>query len=223
MSQFSASTLEGLGLYRPEVNQVNNSQNLGQSDFLKLMTVQLSNQDPFAPMENTDFIAQMAQFSSLTGIESLSKSFDSLAQTLSQNQTLQAASLVGSQVLVPMDSQPLVEGQTISGAVELPATATGVNVDVTDSTGQLIDRIELGNLPAGLNDFSWDGLRSDNTPAPPGDYQFTVTAQDSGSTAPIKLCLNARVDSVAVSTDGNLQLSIAGAGVINLADVRRVS
>ena len=101
---------------------------LGQEDFLKLMTTQLQNQDPFAPVDNADFIAQMAQFSTVTGITSMDETMKSVSQQLSEMRIASTTQLMGHSVLVPGKyARPDKEG-IISGVVDLPDTATNLNI-----------------------------------------------------------------------------------------------
>ncbi len=89
----------------------NDANELGLNTFLKLMVTQLNNQDPFKPMENGDFLSQIAQFGSVTGLEQLNKSFESLSTNITSGQALQAGSLVGREVLAPVDSGYLMPGE----------------------------------------------------------------------------------------------------------------
>jgi len=106
-----------------------NAARLGQEEFLELMIAQLQNQDPFEPMENGNFLAQMAQFGTVSGIQELQQSFESLSSSLVSNQALQAAALVGRQVLAPAGVAILEEGGGLQGAVELPAASPAVSVN----------------------------------------------------------------------------------------------
>ena len=72
--------LEKIGAKTPEADPTKRKSSLGQEDFLRLMTTQLQNQDPFAPMENGEFIAQMAQFSTVTGITEMGQSLNGICQ-----------------------------------------------------------------------------------------------------------------------------------------------
>ena len=92
--------LDKLGIQKP-VEEKGASDKLGQADFLKLMTTQLQNQDPFAPMENAEFIAQMAQFSTVTGITEISESLKGMSDQLSEFRIATAANMLGHSVLVP--------------------------------------------------------------------------------------------------------------------------
>ncbi len=114
----SGAAIQELGLGRStETNKDRNK--LGQAEFLELMVAQLKNQDPFKPLENGDFIAQMAQFSAVSGMDKLQSSFDTLAGSLQSNQALQASTLVGRSVLVPASQAPLSPQGNIRGVLDL--------------------------------------------------------------------------------------------------------
>lgn len=129
---------------------------LGQTDFLKLMTAQLQNQDPFAPMENGDFIAQMAQFSTVSGIEQLNKGISGLGDEMRQMRIATASNLLGHSVLVPGNlARPDAEGQ-IHGVIDLPQASSATRVSFSDAqTGELYHAQTLGAQRAGLVGFSW--------------------------------------------------------------------
>ncbi|WP_024327929.1 flagellar hook assembly protein FlgD [Thioalkalivibrio sp. AKL19] len=222
MTQISPELLDRLGLSRPEQKQDKDMDRLGQSDFLKLMTTQLENQDPMEPMDNGDFLGQMAQFSTVTGIEELSKSFEKLAQSLGQNQTLQAASLVGKDVLVPVEFGELGADGMVKGAVDLERSTEELQIDVYSPNGERIRRMNMGAAGSGLQEFSWDGMRDDGTFAPPGVYEFKATARSGTQTESVDTFLDARVESVAVGGDSGLALTVQGLGEISFSDVRRI-
>jgi flagellar basal-body rod modification protein FlgD len=222
MTTLSTDVLQSLGLSRPNLTQAANNDELGQEDFLRLMSVQLEGQDPLKPMENGDFIAQMAQFSSLTGIQDLSASFGVLAKTLTQNQTLQAASLVGKQVLVPTEFGMLSAQEPLAGAVELTRSARQVRIQVLDGSGQTVRDLDVGTLSAGLHDFTWDGLLADGTPAPEGVYQFRAIANGASGVEGLELFMNAPVDSVGLGNGQSLTLNVRGTGEVDFNDIRRI-
>ena len=119
-----------LGIAVKQQSAAGNKQSLGQTDFLKLMTTQLQYQDPFKPMDNGEFLGQMAQFSTVSGIQDLQASFSSLASSLQTSQALQGASLVGHAVLVPATSGYLGDDTALSGAVDVKSSGT-VSVQIT--------------------------------------------------------------------------------------------
>ncbi|WP_018861680.1 MULTISPECIES: flagellar hook assembly protein FlgD [unclassified Thioalkalivibrio] len=222
MTQISPDILDRLGLSRTRQDD-KQTDRLGQDDFLKLMVTQLQNQDPFEPMENGEFIGQMAQFSTVTGIEELSKSFEKLAQSMGQSQTLQAASLVGKDVLVPTDFSELGPDGVVRGAVDLDQSTGQLQLEVYSPTGERIRSMNLGSAGEGLQEFTWDGLRDDGTPAAPGVYEFRASAQSGSGSESVDVFLDARVESVSVGDDSRLGLMVRGLGEINFSDVRRIS
>ncbi|WP_328985516.1 flagellar hook assembly protein FlgD [Thiorhodovibrio winogradskyi] len=196
---------------------------LNQSDFLALMTEQLSQQDPFEPQDNGDFIAQMAQFSSLSAMDELTNSFTVLAQSLSQGQAVQAATLVGRNVLVPTEFTELTDSGNIAGSVDLDRSAQNVTIDVVNQSGETVNQIVLESASAGLNDFQWDGMLANGSPAPAGVYEFRATATGAEVGAAAEVYLDASINSVSVNETGDLMLDVVGIGEIELEDIRRIN
>ena len=131
---------------------------LGQEDFLKLMTVQLQNQDPFAPVDNADFIAQMAQFSTVTGITQMGETMKNVSNQLSELRIASATQLMGHSVLVPgRYARPNNEG-SISGVVDLPKTASNLKIVFESLDGEVLHQEDLGSQVAGLIGFDWKDL-----------------------------------------------------------------
>src|SRR5262245_4718275 len=155
----SGLDLEGLGLRSPADTAPVKQSELGQEDFLKLMITQFKNQDPFKPMENGEFLAQLAQFSTVKGLDDLNSSFANLSSSVVSNQALQASSLLGRTVLVDGNVGNLVAGGSLGGAVDLPSSASDVIVQISDRNGTLVRQIDLGTQGAGLARFTWDGQR----------------------------------------------------------------
>jgi len=212
-----------LGLGSPASKPKKASDQLGQTEFLDLMITQLKNQDPFSPMENGDFISQMAQFSSVTGLAELQQSFDKLATSLQSNQALQASSLVGRTVLVPSAAGTLSSGGTIRGAVELSASSGAVGVTIQDASGQVLRRLELGPQSAGDVYFNWDGIADNGQPAPAGRYFVSADAEINGDVVALETLMSASVDSVTLGQGGQgLRLNLTDGNVVDFASVREI-
>lgn len=226
MSTISLDTFEDLGLATTTSSSSTSSSEdtneLDQSDFLELMTEQLSEQDPFEPQDNGEFIAQMAQFSTLSAMDELTNSFTVLAQSLSQGQAVQAAAMVGRDVLVPTEFGELSEGGTITGSVDLETSAQTVTIDVLDESGATVTQIVLEDAEEGLNDFEWDGLLSDGSSASSGVYEFSATATGSDESEAAEVYVNGTIDSVSVDEDGVLWLDVVGIGEVEFEDIRRI-
>lgn len=195
---------------------------LGQEDFLKLMTTQLENQDPFKPMENGDFLAQIAQFSTVSGIGDLQTSFDRLSQSLVSSQALQATNLVGRKVLVPTGVVDLVQGGNVKGSVELQGASSQVTVKVHDRSGQIVRELQLGSQSAGNLSFQWDGLKSDGQFATPGNYLITAEAAYDDGVEALETLVATDVNSVTLNNNGGLLLDLAGIGPIDFSEVRQI-
>ncbi|MFD0857526.1 flagellar hook assembly protein FlgD [Roseovarius aquimarinus] len=165
------------GAARAGVQRADNG-TLGQKDFLTLMTAQLQNQDPFKPMENGEFLAQMAQFSTVSGIESVNATLGDISSQIGGGRLATASSLMNQQVLVPGTlARPDAEGG-IHGAAELAEAASGVSVIYSDATsGAELHRQELGAQGAGLVPFDW-------TDVPPGTAAVRVSIQSDTETPP---------------------------------------
>ena len=138
-----------------EVKKQGNKNTLGQEDFLKLMTAQLQNQDPFAPMDNGDFIAQMAQFSTVTGITEINNNLTNLGSKLEPNRVATAAQFLGHSVLVPGQIASPDDKGEIHGVVDLPGYSNDVGLTFTSPSGEIVHTMNLGSNEKGLIGFSW--------------------------------------------------------------------
>ena len=141
-----------------EAQKPANKNSLGQEDFLKLMTTQLQNQDPFAPMDNGDFIAQMAQFSTVTGITEINSNLTNLGSKLEPNRVATAAQFLGHSVLVPGQVVSPDDKGEIHGVVDLPAYSNDVGLTFTNPSGEIVHTITLGSQEKGLVGFSWENI-----------------------------------------------------------------
>ena len=154
-----AALFEKLGLNNQSDAQKANSDKLGQSDFLKLMTTQLQNQDPFAPMDNGDFIAQMAQFSTVTGIQDMNASLGKLVEEFDQARIATASNLLGHSVLVPGNiGRPDDKGE-LHGVLDLPEATISTQLNYVDAdTNNSLFKEDLGPRAAGLVGFKWSDI-----------------------------------------------------------------
>jgi len=224
MANVDFSRIQNLGLAQQEqVKDTGKESDLAQGDFLKLMVTQLNNQDPLEPMDNGDFLGQIAQFSTVTGIEGLQTSFEDFASSLSSDQALQGASLIGRSVFAPLSEGLLAEGGSINGELTLPTSSGDVSVKITDSSGQLIKTISLGTQAAGPVQFSWNGAKENGELAPAGSYFINAQALIDGQNFELDTNLLAEVDSVTLASAGNgLQLNLKGLGSVSFSDVSRI-
>lgn len=190
--------------------------------FLKLLVTQLRNQDPMNPMENAELTMQLAQMSTVEGINKLNAGLETLMGSYRASQTLQAAGLIGHQVFVAGDRLGLsAEGMAIGG-LDLAQTAAKVRVDILDAGGAVVRKLDLGSLPAGLSRFVWDGLDDAGAMLPMGgDYRFVVEAQADGQAVEAVTLTLDEVYSVITEGTG-MSLELAHQGRLTLDQVRQI-
>lgn len=197
---------------------------LGQEDFLKLMVTQLTNQDPFKPMEGGEFLGQLAQFGTVSGISDMQKALTGLTGSMVGNQTLQAASLVSRNVLVPSHEGFLKPDSPIVGAVDVEDGMRNLSLEVHDLSGQLVTRIPIETDKSGRKTFSWDGTLPDGSVATPGFYALRAVGELDGGAVSLDVMVSGRVESVGVGgRDGAVALTITGLGVVDLSQVKGIS
>lgn len=152
------SILQKLGVQKEEETPRGGKDSLGQSDFLKLMTTQLQNQDPFAPMENAEFIAQMAQFSTVTGITEMGSTLSGIADQLGEFRIATAANLLGSSVMIPGNYARADESGEIHGMLDLPSASGATSLTFSNTAGDILHTMQLGPQSSGLVGFAWEDV-----------------------------------------------------------------
>jgi len=217
----SDPALSALALPGAAQEQVDNS--LGQEDFLQLMIEQFRNQDPFQPMENGEFIGQLAQFSTVSGIGEMSESVENLASSLYASQAMQAAGIVGRTVLAEGSLATLEADGTLAGGVDLPYASSAAVARIFDEAGQLVKEIPLGSRAAGMASFEWDGRLADGSTAEPGRYRVAGAIRNGESESELAAYVGTRVESVALSPDGRgAQISTANGERISFSQIRAI-
>jgi flagellar basal-body rod modification protein FlgD len=194
---------------------------LGQDAFLKLMIAQIKNQDPTKPADPTAFLGQLAQFSTVTGIQNMQDSISSLSNALRGSQVLNGTSLVGHAVLAAGDSAALGTDGSVYGATTIPSGASQVSIIVSDTSGQQIAQIPL-STQQGEADFSWDGTNGLGERVAPGTYKFSAIANVGGANQQLETQIASYVNSVSIDpTTYELTLN-TDIGPIALSAVRQV-
>ncbi|WP_312724714.1 flagellar hook assembly protein FlgD [Stutzerimonas kunmingensis] len=194
---------------------------LGKNEFLELLVAQMNNQNPLEPQENGEFIGQLAQFSTVEGVEKLNSSMETILSGYQSSQALQASSLVGRKVIVPADKAVVDTSETFKASLVLPTSSSNVFVNIYDSTGAAVGRVNMGAQEAGNISFMWDGKDSSGKVLPPGTYRFEAQATYQGETKGLYTLLPANVDSVTLGQNGGeLMLNLAGVGSIGLSQVQ---
>jgi flagellar basal-body rod modification protein FlgD len=188
-----------------------------QDRFLKLLVTQLQNQDPLSPMDNAQLTSQIAQINTVTGIATLNTSVQGLSSQFLQMQTLQGASLVGKNVIVPGNKIDIADGVG-QGGFELATPADAVKVEVLSPAGQVLDTLNIGAQSAGVHGFDWVAGSYDNT----SDLTFRVSATSGATKLDATALMRDKVN--AVSTSGSaLQLELARAGTVDYSTVKAIN
>lgn len=202
--------------------QQKKDQSLGIDSFLTLMTAQLKNQDPLKPLEGTEFISQLAQFGTVSGVQEMGTSLETLAASLRSTQTLNGSTMIGRNVMVSAQSFDHTAGGTVGGQINVPSGTTSLQLRITDSTGAVVREIQL-ETAEGTQNFTWNGLNSDGTPAESDTYDIEAVATVRGETGSLEVLMSGRVSSVSIDPTGtNLTLNTPTLGPVSMANVRRV-
>ena len=189
------ATIGGIGGSVPPLVD-NSMKNVGKEDFLKLLVTQLQNQDPLQPMDNTEFVAQLAQFSTLEGITNMDARLGSIGDSMLSLNNFGAAGLIGSEITALGDLVTL-NGSSAEISYRLQGDAASVKVSILNSTGSPVRQLETGGGATGENSVVWDGRDGDGNALPHGNYTFTVTAaRGDGSDVGVDTLLRGVVEEI---------------------------
>ena len=181
---------------------------LGQDAFLKLLVAQLSHQDPTQPMQGTEFVTQLSQFSMVEQSVAQSSKLDAITTQLGGIGNSQTTDLVGKRVTINGSSFSFDGTLAASASAQLSGNASDVKVTITDSAGKAVRTLDLGAKPAGTASFTWDGRDDSGQLAPAGTYSIAVSAKGaSGSTVAATQNVSGVVTSVDFSK-GYAQLTL---------------
>ncbi len=202
-------------------NQTGKTNNqLGQQDFLALMVAQLENQDPTKPMDNNQFMAQMAQFSMVNGIDELNGSFATVADSIMGAQGLQAAALLDRQVITGSNIGRYDGVEPLEGMVPNANYASNVEIQVRDKSGELVRSFMLDSSVPGNRDFSWDGLNQSGQPVAAGDYQINAVGTVSGQVQSLQVGVANQIESISLNQHTQqITLNLSNGQTAYLSDV----
>jgi flagellar basal-body rod modification protein FlgD len=194
-----------------------------QSTFLQLLVTQLQNQDPTNPMDSSQMTSQLAEINTVTGISQLNTSLSSLSTQLNAGQTSQAALLIGSSVLAPGSSISVTAGKTNEFGVQLATAEDNVQVNVVNSSGQVVNTLNLGNQAAGTVPITWSPVDSSGNALPTGTYTITATGTlPSGSAGTATALTPGTVESIVQGTGGAPSLVLSNGSTVPLTSVAAV-
>ena len=197
---------------------------LGRDAFLKLLTTQLTNQNPLDPMDNEAFVAQLAQFSSVEGIKGMQASLEQMVSGMRQDQMLTGANLVGKSVAIEGGRFVGGKGMTSSASIDLPQGAQSVIVSVNDlDSGELVYRETSGAQLAGSFEFNWRGTDTEGEAVPMGNYVMTASVVRSGKLEPATVTTMNRVRTVSWDPEAQeISLEVDSGEFITLAEVKQI-
>ena len=188
--------------------------------FLKLLVTQLRNQDPLNPLDNAEITTQLAQISTVSGINKLNDTVASLASSFAASQYLQSASLIGHDAVLAGNGIDL-KGGSATGGLNLTGAADKVTVTITDAAGAVVRTITLGAQPAGTQFFNWDGKNDAGGAAPEGRYSFSATATKGSDAVAATTLSIAHVDGIVPGASGTV-LQMSNGTQVALADVLEI-
>jgi len=191
-----------------------------QDRFLKLLTTQLKNQDPLNPMDNAQMTSQLAQISTVDGIEKLNATLQKLLSSSVDTESLQAAALVGHQVMVSGSGLSLGDAGAVGG-VDLAANADQVVVTIKDTNGIVMNTVNMGRLDAGVHNFVWDGNTDAGVKAVNGIYSITVAATRGEEKVTANALQLAGVLNINRSSQG-VSLNLGALGLATLDDIKQI-
>jgi flagellar basal-body rod modification protein FlgD len=191
-----------------------------QDRFMTLLVTQMKNQDPLSPLDNAQVTSQLAQLSTVTGIDKLNDTMNSMSSIFQSGQNLQAANMIGHGVVVPGNNIELKDGKSVLG-FELPQAADKVQVTIKDAAGSVVRTINVNSSTLGLNSMSWDGKNDAGVTAPNGNYKFEIQASSLDKKLDVTPLSFGLVSSVSFGAQGS-KLTILNMGEIAVSDVRQV-
>ncbi len=191
-----------------------------QDRFMTLLVTQMKNQDPLNPMDNAQVTSQMAQLSTVTGIDKLNETMAALISSVQVGQSYQATSMIGHNVLVSGNTVS-TEGAGGYFGVELPVGADKLSITIKDSAGNTIRNVELGAQSEGTLPLTWDGKTNDGSVADNGDYKIEVAATIGSQAVEASSLGYAKVLSVS-NVNGGIKLNLSNNSSVGTTDVKEI-
>jgi flagellar basal-body rod modification protein FlgD len=191
-----------------------------QDRFLKLLVTQMKNQDPLNPMDNAQVTSQMAQLSTVSGIDKLNSTLEALSSSMIATHAMQASSMIGHVVVVPGSKMELKGGKG-AAALDLSQPADNVTVQIKDGAGNVVRNLDMGSRESGIVPIQWDGLNDMNATVKDGNYQFSAVAKLGQESASINTLSYGLVSGVTQKTEG-ARLSVEQLGDVKMESVKQI-
>lgn len=192
-----------------------------QDRFMTLLVTQMKNQDPLNPLDNAQVTSQLAQLSTVTGIDKLNTTLESLIGDVQTGQSYQASSMIGHNVLVAGNQLTTTEAGGGYFGVDLPIGADKMTVNIKDSAGTTVRTLTMNQLEAGVNPYQWDGINDAGAKAAAGNYKFEVTATTGTADVAATALSYSQVISVSNSSSG-IKLNLSNLDAVATSDVKEI-
>lgn len=191
-----------------------------QDRFMTLLVTQMRNQDPLNPMDNAQMTSQLAQLSTVTGIDKLNTTMQSLINNVQSSQTFQATGMIGRNVMVPGNSLWLSENASHFG-VDLPTDVDQLTVSIKDVSGKLVKEVNLGPQKAGVLPLSWNGYSDTGSSMVNGKYAFEINAKAAGQSATAIALSRDQVVGINNGSQG-IELNLHSLGSVNMSQIKQI-
>lgn len=218
MTTSTVTDSAGLSVYNPNSTVGTGKAQMGQEDFLRLLTAQMQTQDPFEPVDNAEMVSQMATITNSSGIAEMNQNLASIKEQLTGTRLGDAASWIGKSMLVQSNIAAPDANGLYAGQITLPAAVDGASVDLVDASGNVVKSIDLGSQPAGDVSFYWDGKDDAGNSISTAALQVKV----KGAT-PSKVATWATIAAVQSPADGSSSKLITALGTYSPSDAISLS
>lgn len=189
---------------------------MGQEEFMQMLLAEINNQDPLNPQSSSDFVAQLAQITSVDNLSNLNSQIAGLVSSMQYSQAMQATDLVGKTVTVSANIMELESSGTIAGEVRMPVSAENVQMFIHNARGDVVKTMDLGAQVSGSVPFTSDDL-------PEGVYSVSAIAVNGTTEQSVPVALNAKVDSVVIPGGGkDIELNLAGIGAMPVSQISKI-
>lgn len=202
------------GIEKPDVKK-DEAALADQNVFLKLYIEQLKGQDPTAPQDTNDMVAQMSQFSSLERLTSISDQLENMATSLTSNQALSASTLVGKSILMDGSKAKVTDGlESVQLRTVIPENSQAATLKIYDADNRLVRTAMLNS-----GEYKWDKLDDDGNILPPGEYRFAASStNDKGEISALSTQLPTRIQGVTINGENGTVLNVENHGKIKLTN-----
>ncbi|HRQ05031.1 MAG TPA: flagellar hook assembly protein FlgD [Nitrosomonas halophila] len=220
VDQANSSISQLLASHGGSIQSARKSEEDPQERFLKLLVTQMQNQDPLSPMDNAEVTSQLAQISTVNGIEKLNGTLEQLVANSDAKRSLEAATMIGRSVLVPGTSMAL-ENHAGVGGFELSEPVDKLVITIKDSAGIAVRDMDLGPQAAGVSTFVWNGVANSGDEAAPGRYSFAVKALRGDQEVAASALAFGTVESASLGANG-VALGVGELGYSSMTDIKKI-